>query len=184
MVDESGRECWKNWKMVSFFCIEGLNFPIRWSEQYPRGCWGWGVGRRVVVGRQGPRDQYVCWGMWTVWWLGVASSPGCWLANGYPNATPTPTHAVLTPCNHHLRPSFGWVEKRMASKYTSIPILHRHFNRHPPLLTLLLNLAESSKIENRLSLLLDFTARKSLNVLYVMSHSTFQEEKKTTSKCI
>lgn len=45
-----------------------------------------GRGWLVCDGRRGPRDQYVCWGMWTTWVGGGQQSP----AADWPAATLTP----------------------------------------------------------------------------------------------
>ena len=74
---EKDTVCWTGWRM----------------ERDGRGGMGWGLARRSARTRRsicmlGDVDHVG---------RGWPATGGCWLANGHPKATPTPTHSVLKP---------------------------------------------------------------------------------------
>lgn len=100
---------------------------------------------------------------------GWPATPGSWLASGHPNATPTPTHAVLNPPRATQPPCTSTEASpqpaaKLGERETAGPrgwgglgwrgggyvwVAQRDSTYYP--LTLLPNSVESSRIENRLS---------------------------------
>lgn len=83
---------------------------------------------------------------------GWPATGGCWLANGHPKATPTPTHGVLKPRrsdNHPIYLGEQPPQKQRDVGGGCYRWMHDANTLYTPL-TLLPNSVESSKIENRL----------------------------------
>lgn len=137
---EKDTVCWTGWRM----------------ERDGRG----GMGRRGRVERRGlarrsaRTTRSICMlGDVDHVGRGWPATGGCWLANGHPKATPTPTHGVLKPRRSGNHPIYLGEQPPQKQRDVAGGGCYRWMHDANTLytpLTLLPNSVESSKIENRL----------------------------------